>query len=364
MYFDGAVIQLYSNSIFLCEGRATLTSYTSSISAIGKDPALFQTDEFILLGNNSVGLYGDLYIEARERTHNSQYNAFYTAEPSVKFFTEGECDYVIEKTECSVGHNWTENDFDLPTDEINNSVYTFAMEDNYPKMGDYDMNDMVIRLNKRIFQKTDDNLITKVEFDFDLVALGATRKLGLALQLDEVNISDIASVNIEGSNFGTGFFDITNGLENGQQMPVIPMFDYGHAMFGVDQKTMVNTSKGSKKYDEKKILLTVEFSNPVNPEAIDIDKLNLFVAQNDGLYDMRTEIHLPGHAHSSKSAVTKETEDALDGYMWALLIPGEFRHPVEVRKITDAYPQFENWVLSNKQQNTDWYSHPVEQFVY
>ena len=62
MYFDGAVIQLYSNSIFFCEGRATLTSYTSSISAIGKDPALFQTDEFILLGNNSVGLYGDLYI--------------------------------------------------------------------------------------------------------------------------------------------------------------------------------------------------------------------------------------------------------------------------------------------------------------
>ena len=88
------------------------------------------------------------------------------------------------------------------------------------------------------------------------------------------------------------------------------------------------------------------------------------MAQNDGLYDTRTEIHLPGHAHSSKSAVTKETEDALNGYMWALLIPGEFRHPVEVRKITDAYPQFENWVLSNKQQNTDWYSHPVEQFVY
>ena len=366
MKMDGANIFLFSDAMFYCEGEAYFTTQTNNIRGEGATPAIFQANTITFSGWGSASLYGNLYVESVNRTENEPYFNYYTAESSVHFYKEGECDYVIPGGECSMGHNWDgSGEIEIPLIEENNSVYTFAMEDNYPKLGDYDMNDMVFRVVKRTFYKNNINEVEKIKADFELVALGATRKLGLALQLDGVAKSQIATIEIEGTKFTTDLFDITSGMENGQSKVVIPLFDDAHSLFGVSQKEMINTYSSGQDKGKKSISLTITFTSAVSYESIDINKFNLFAVQNnDGIKKTRTEIHVPGFAHTDKTNVTDKTIEELSGLMWALMVPGEFKYPAEGKDIRSAYPKINEWVSSDKNQSKDWYEHPDNTLIY
>ena len=48
---------------------------------------------------------------------------------------------------------------------------------------------------------------------------------------------------------------------------------------------------------------------------------------------------------------------------YAIIVPLNFRYPVERCSIVKAYPNFKKWA-QNRNEATDWYLYPVENDVY
>ena len=108
----------------------------------------------------------------------------------------------------------------------------------------------------------------------------------------------------------------------------------------------------------RSISLNIEFNEPVISEKIDINSLNIFgVIFNN---NQRLEIHAPGY---STTSLYSSQYPSLGAYMWALKVPSDFKFPCENISITQAYPDFTNWVESNKSQNQNWYENPVSDKV-
>ena len=58
-------------------------------------------------------------------------------------------------------------------------VYSYAFEDNYPKAGDYDFNDIVLNVTLPVAG----NEVKELKYVVDLQAVGAMKQLGAGLRI-------------------------------------------------------------------------------------------------------------------------------------------------------------------------------------
>ncbi len=300
----------------------------------------------------------------------------------VRFVNVGETTVTIPPSDYNKGGNIVTPPETPPADPgfpiiWNGTNVTYLFEDNWPLLGDYDMNDVVMDVTPT-YMTNSENKVTQLRLDVVLRALGATKRLAVGLQLDGIypsmitNVTRSSKVGVNETVFPT---DKTKGLENGQTFAVIPIFDIAFEALGKSSPEITNTIKGGgNSGSSMSVPITVIFNTPVDIESLSIDKFNLFLV-NGGYTSSRDEIHLSGYqptdkANTSKFGAADDNSNSgrlytsKNNMIWALAIPGSSSYPTEWTSIRLAFPQFQDWVLSGGGSNKTWYNNPDPDLVY
>lgn len=225
---------------------------------------------------------------------------------------------------------------------------SLAFEDNWPKQGDYDMNDVVLYFSSTVVKDTEKGNLVRTTTTFTPVNNGAIFTNGFGFQLDSVDTKKVSSIRIsrEGNI-------ISESFEVGTNKPVAILFS--------DIKTVLN----------KPITVVMEHSKYAGvPEQNAYPPYNPFIFVNDRSH----EVHLPGYKPTSLADKSlRGTENDLkmdssgnemfyiskDNMPFAIYISGaNFQSPPESMSIMVYYPEFKLWRDSFGKQNTEWYNHP------
>lgn len=269
----------------------------------------------------------------------------------------------------------------VPSDPIS---YTYVFEDNFPMVGDYDFNDVVLDVNIIYHRNNKNNQIKQVRLDVTLTALGATKLLGAGLRIVNISKSDIQRITPAGdyeffyktlTTANNLFkFNTSNYMEDGDNSVVLPLFGNAHKVFdGVEQGQMVNTSSSGIIRTSPTYSINIELADQTKVNSIiSKDNLDFFICYPYKNMEKRMEVHLYEFWNKEATAagtVQKQNLELAGNNTWAVCVPN-FRYPKERTNISNqanksdcAYPEFLDWAR-NRETNTDWYLHPIEDNVY
>ncbi len=301
----------------------------------------------------------------------------------------GESPLYIPAGECTGEGN--RPDLGTGTSATGESVtYTYAFEDNFPLVGDYDFNDIVLDVQTMYKREKNTNAIKSIQLNVTLAATGAGRTLGAGLRIVGIPKSAIQSISggrdvnrfietLTSPRTGKGFFSYnpTTRLEDGDNSIVIPLFNDAHQLFEVEQGTHVNTASTSALNANGKELRTYEIIINLTDQTqktplFSKDNLDFFICYQYQQMQKRMEVHLyEFRPYGSTSAgMTMETNlDLAGNNTWAICVPN-FRYPKEFVNISissdisaGAYPLFLDWAR-NRNNATTWHTKPNENNVY
>lgn len=213
-------------------------------------------------------------------------------------------------------------------------VYSYAFEDQKFN-GDYDMNDIVLKVTFPSTKNSKGEIIAidSTKLQITMVAAGATFKI-------KVFVGD------------TPLFD-------GQEI---------HDAFGVNQGVMVNTGNGK-----------AQTATPV-VDVIDIPAGILDSEGNADFTQLDVWIHVNDHVAegpNSSNQIIKYIEDKLKPAPYAIMVPQDWRWPLERICVTEAYPgaptategvyntdySFATWAetpdAQRTEENKQWFMYPV-----
>ena len=375
----GTTILMDSHSILEITNSITFGSWSNTIDGVGGNAALLRMEEIHFNGWHSVRLQGKLELENSNYTSTHGSNGYQLVAPA-SWVQKGASTVIIGSTDCNEGGNSVSEPTTPPTNPVfpiiwNGIDVTYLFEDNWPLLGDYDMNDVVLNM-KPEYTIDAGNKVTQLKLDVTLRAVGGVKRLAVGMQIDGMARNVVNSIS-RSSQAGrdNSVFSASNGLETGQEYVVIPIFDDVHKALGIPAGTMVNTTVGGSigTVSPAVVTFTLTFNSPVDRETVSIDKLNPFIV-NGGYKNRRDEVHLPGFAPTDKADIFRfgaGDDDSSNNYytskgnlIWALAIPGATRYPKEYTSIRKAYPQLESWATTSGQSDKDWYLHPVQTFIY
>ncbi|GAA4334539.1 hypothetical protein GCM10023149_41960 [Mucilaginibacter gynuensis] len=239
-----------------------------------------------------------------------------------------------------------------------------AFEDNWPKKGDYDMNDLVINYRYTSVLNAKNQVVT-LQGDYLPQASGASFKNGFGVQLP-VAASTVASVT--GQKAVSNYISFaSNGVEASQSKAVIIPFDNQDAVLkNPDGSFFVNTLNAKDKMTGTTVSVLVTFASPVAQASLTPSTFNPFLISN---LRRGYEIHLPGYVPTDKvDAKLFGTDDdaskpsagkyylSNENWPWAISYNTAILYPLETVSITKAYPHFAEWAASAGLSFTDWYS--------
>ena len=261
-------------------------------------------------------------------------------------------------------------------DTGDNTVYTYAFEDQWPAYGDFDMNDVVITIDKISITNGD----KQVSIQGRVRAVGASRKTGIGIQFLNVSSSGIT---LDGKvQSGNPIFEI------GQNNPVVILCTNAHKFckpnIADDDFSFYCTAPGgNSEYntgDGANFEIKMQF--PTTEEAAkaaNIKNIDVFIITQDahGIIG-RTEVHMAHYAPTNLGS--KElfgmSNDAsaynnmlklpqkgyylsTEGLAWGICIPNTevWKWPKEYNPITNVYPKFKDWVVNGgKVEDLNWIS--------
>lgn len=276
----------------------------------------------------------------------------------------------ISATECNGGKGQITPDPEPEPEEfepIPGAFYTYCFEDNWPYLGDYDMNDAVVECSIDRNVSKDGSKVRSIDIHWELKAAGTKYNLAFAVQMDGVSVSEIESVSSTHQGFGSGSF-AAQGLEQGNALAVIPFFNNTSEVLSGS-----NTLKGHSVAATAKHKTTVTFNEPVAIEKVKDSQMNFFITVNS----REKEIHMPGYKSTQfgvvgdgdilasspyKYFVTNGEKMVHNYMMWALMIPGQFRYPAEggANDIRKTYKHFNDWASSNGMLHPEWYDEEAD----
>jgi hypothetical protein len=246
--------------------------------------------------NTITGAFKDnVEVQYSSITHTGNGIVNITYDTSSQAYTDTNDMTDIPVSECNVGNVTTKHG------EATNPVfkYTYAFEDMTKTAGDYDFNDVVLKVTAPVKNAT----TGKNEITVYLVAAGAAKNLTIHFR--------------EGTN-GTA-----KALFDGKEV---------HDIFGVAKGQLVNTGAG--------------VTAAVKSETIEVsDDFSMQTSGDFFINDGTADVHIPKFTPNFQSG------DA----PYALAVAADWDYPREYVKVTDAYPtSFETW--SKTAQTSDWYS--------
>lgn len=238
----------------------------------------------------------------------------------------------------------------------NNSTWgTLMFEDQWPSLGDYDFNDLVIKYQFEFISNAGNNVVDMIA-NYQVVASGATfnNGFGFILPIPNGHIKSVSGCVYSGSSINLN----NNGTERttGNESAII-VYDNISASIG----KMFNVTKTGTTLSPNPITVQVSFRN--NVTLSDLSDINqfLYVDQVRG-----REVHLIGYsptkaADSSYFGVADDNSTSgtyyrsVNGYPWCLDVPSDISYMLETKDLVTGYPDFINWAQSGGTQNTDWY---------
>ena len=315
---------------------------------------------------------GNLAIESDNHVEKSPHWTNFHVQNSAYITKIGESKVTIEvctgtKNEGNKGEEPEEPKFPIIVDDTHNYAYLF--EDQWPLYGDYDMNDLVMIIKERTISLNKNNKVEEFKLSIDLAATGATKSIGAAIMLDGVPASAIMQpVEFSDNSLIKSFNLNSNKIENGQDYAVIPLFDDAHKALGRDRYEQINTfANHSNNTNVKNISFTIKLSNPISPDELNINKLNVFIFV-EGNRNNRKEIHVIGYqptklantdlfgGNNDNSSVSgKKYYISKDNLAWGIMVPTDFKWALEYVNIKTVYSLFTDWVTSGGVKNQEWW---------
>lgn len=237
---------------------------------------------------------------------------------------------------------------------------TYAFEDKWPQMGDYDFNDVVIDYGYQYYLNTAGK-ITQINATFITKAVGAAWKNGFGVAFEGIQPGVIKSVT---GTEAAGISTNANGCEANQSKAVVIIFDDAHQLFGRENdRTFINTKATGPFYTPDTIRVTIEMETPVTTAELGVINPFIFSAGDRG-----REIHLLNYpptdlADASYFATFSDKSNVgqskyylgENNFPWGLNFPSTFNHPLEKVNVSTSYSDFEDWVLTSGASKTDWF---------
>ena len=272
-------------------------------------------------------------------------------------------------------------------------TYEYLYEEEYPQPGDYDFNDVVLRIS---MERSSD---IQLRFNVQLAAVGGTKQMGAAIRLAGYKYNEIESV----KTVDNASFDITGVGElpdmyrtmiqdksllqqsmNGEA--VLNLFADAHWATG-DRIISDNGSITRKRYNvsyeksddygtfyPREITYIVTFKNGVDISSLTLDGLDPFIIEeyNGNKYEVHT------HHYAKAQVLYPNPSSDAHNLPWAFCVPyDKFYWPLHAvaigfqakskRYSYGAYPylgrSFGEWA-SDRTKCLDWYLYPDKYEVY
>lgn len=250
---------------------------------------------------------------------------------------------------------------------VDNTVYTYAFEDNWPVYGDFDLNDIVTSIDKITITQRSNGSIESYKLNGTLQAVGASKKLGLGIRFLGFNTSNVTE--LKGNIKGTTQLS----FESNQSNPVVIICNDAHLFMGnaENDRGFINTLEdNSNNKDGVKFEISIGFKDgAVKLEDININKIDMFVISREAdAKSKRSEIHVAGYTptdlgnakqfglgNDNSSVTDKRYYLSKENLAWGVVIPSEFAWPLEYKNVKNVYEDFAGWVISGGKDNKDWY---------
>ncbi|WP_028108165.1 LruC domain-containing protein [Ferrimonas futtsuensis] len=258
---------------------------------------------------------------------------------------------------------------------------TVAFEDRWPRMPDYDMNDVVVDL--KFTQYLESGQITRVKVTGQLRAVGAAYHNGLALHLPGISRTNIGS----GSTLTKSGSRVEGaGLEAGQSNAVFVVSEDLKTEY-VSSCLYYRTEQGCNDEIQMPFELDIQFAQGVPANAMPRAPFDPFIFASPG--KARTGFDAPpGRALEIHMADFPPTDLASDQYFgreqddsnpgsgryyrtgnslpWALEFNHQWSYPAEQQDLLQTYPNFEKYLEYDGGQYTDWHqkSNGVQQKLF
>ncbi len=242
----------------------------------------------------------------------------------------------------------------------NTDYVSLAYEDKWPRLGDYDMNDLVIRERLQTISSAQGD-ITGFRLHGFIDARGAGFNNGFALRLMDLpsSLFKEGSISIDGSTF-------TLFAEQGQRDAVIILWENTHDFTTTgdsDDCQFFNTVKECPEYAPVPFTVDVAFSEGIN--SLQHTDLDFFIFRTN---KRGHEIHFAGYPPTDKMDTSlfgkhADTSDPTTGryyrsaenLSWGLKVSGAWYYPREYKDIVWCYADYETWVESAGEQAKDWF---------
>ena len=340
-------IVMEAQSMLTCTGKAnlfrTVTGPTQGTALL----RIHEIDNTSGLAQSASKVSNNIICEITDQTYKGE--AHYNWSPfawlvnkglqqGATYCNPGKAEFILPADGDCVkeGYNSDEKPDDV---EIRYAVYSYAFEDNYPKAGDYDFNDIVLNVTL----PAAGNDVKELKYKIDLRAVGAVKQLGAGLRIrgiDKNNVEEIsfgAGAAQRTGSLNSGIFENASYEANGNEL-VIPLFGDAHYVYGYTgaQRPMLNTGNASTPLTD---IYTLEVNVKLKNQK-------------------RTEIHLT-HFNSATANGQLADNEVLEvikavNNTWALCVPDKFAYPTETTVITNAYSKFADWA-HDQSSTTDWY---------
>lgn len=241
-----------------------------------------------------------------------------------------------------------------------------AFEDNWPKKGDYDLNDVVVKYQSDVTYiakagNTDDATAQKVVDTFSFVHTGATYRNAFSYKVN-ISPASISSITI---------FDENKNIQKDYTTQIIPDGDGFIIDLCPNVKGVIEAMTDGEVKVPQVYTVTMEFKDGAvkqNYFAKNCAPYNPFIAP---IEKPGVEVHLPMYLptkRAEKSYFGTEDDRSDGGTMW--YVSGEnikfpfaihlsdatsFRIPKEEYDISTTYPNYLKWVESGMTSYKDWY---------
>ncbi len=249
---------------------------------------------------------------------------------------------------------------------------TLAYEDLWPALGDYDLNDVVVRYRSREILNPA-RAVTALEMDLRLDARGGSLRNGFAVSLPGVAAANVASVVLTKDGVPVNNTVLVAGVTGEQGGAVFEIFDDASALMPADNASECslggyrNTGRNCPVRDHVTYKLQVNFSAAM--ASFPAPPYDAFIFNSNGTTLAKgAEVHLPGKQPTSRADVqlmgtgddrtvrgTTNTYKSAKGLPWALDIPAEWAYPYEFLDIVNAYPNIVSWAQSGGASSKNWY---------
>ena len=361
-------IVMEAQSMLTCTGKAnlfrTVTGPTQGTAIL----RIHEIDNTSGLAQSASKVSNNIICEITDQTYKGE--AHYNWSPfawlvnkglqqGATYCNPGKAEFILPADGDCVkeGYNSDEKPDDV---EIRYAVYSYAFEDNYPKAGDYDFNDIVLNVTL----PAAGNDVKELKYKIDLRAVGAVKQLGAGLRIRGIDKNNVEEVSFGAGaaqrtgSLNSGIFENASYETNGNEL-VIPLFGDAHYIYGYTgaQRPMLNTGNASTPLTDIYTLeVNVKLKNAISVPSV-TDGLDFFIAYQ-GIGQKRTEIHLT-HFNSATANGQLADNEVLEvikavNNTWALCVPDKFAYPTETTVITNAYSKFADWA-HDQSSTTDWY---------